>query len=155
MPHMKYFQGIADIKNHYEDIIRNFESISELEVENYASRLLDSWGINLDEKELILEEIEVLSYLLACQLNIATKINAVKPSIELVNRCFKRHLKFLEEIHNCHQWNVNKHRSKLIIREYNTCTHYLFKFTQKGWVDKLPNEILTFENKYPDFDENY
>lgn len=150
MPHMKFFQGIADIKNHLVDVLKHFDD------EKWGKGLLETWGIawSEQEKEMIAEELEVVRYLLACQGGIAHgHHNAKKPSIELVNRCFNRHLQFLETIHGCHQWNVNKHHSKLVQKEYKTCRHYLFKFSCPAWVEKLPDEIPTLKNKYPDLDK--
>lgn len=144
MPQMKYFQGIADIERHYADILRNYRN------EKFGKSLLESWDIEWNEEEAIKEEKEVLRYLIGCQLGIVHEANAVKPSVELVNRCFNRHLSFLANVFSCDQTNVNKFDSKLIIREYKTCAHYLFKFSCAGWVAKLPEEILTFENKYKD-----
>lgn len=140
--HIKYFQPLADIRCHYESILNNFDG------SRFGSSLLDTWGISLDEKELILEEMDVLNYLIACRLGIARKNNAKKPSIEVVNRCFNRHLDFLEKIHNCHQWNVNKNKSKLVAKQYKACRHYLFKFSLPAWEQSLPAEIPTYENKY-------
>lgn len=141
--HVKYFQALADIRNHYDEILRCFRN------SQFALMLLESWGIDPSEKELILEEREALRYLIGCQLMLVHDKNAKKPTIEVVNRCLNRHLVFLEKIHNCHVYNVNKHRSKFIQKQYKACRHYLFKFSLPAWYEKLPAEILTFENKYP------
>lgn len=42
--HVKYFQAIADIQNHYDDILRQFEK------PKFGHSLLESWGIKLSEK---------------------------------------------------------------------------------------------------------
>lgn len=139
---MKYFQAIADIENHYQDILRYMDN------EGHGHMLLETWGIGVSEKEQIIEEKEMLRYLIGCQLDLVRESNAKKPSIDVVNRCLKRQLAFLESVHNCHAYNVNKHRLPTVRKKYKACRHYLFKFTQKAWVEKLPNEILTFENKY-------
>jgi len=143
---MKYFQAIADIRNHYDDILWHFEN------PKFGHMLLDTWGINLKEIEEIKEEREALRYLLDCQLMMAKKENSKKPSVEIANRCFNRHLAFLEKIHGCHAYNVNQHRSTLVQKQYKGCRHYLFKFSLPAWYAKLPEEILTFEKKYPDFE---
>jgi hypothetical protein len=143
--HMKYFQPIAAIKNHYDDMVSHFDN------PKWGHGVLESWGIALTEKDEIAEEREVLRYLIGCQLDLVRDDNAKKPRVDLVNRCLNRHLVFLEKIHKCHAYNVNKHTSRLIQKEYKACRHYLFKFSLPIWVEKLPNDILTFENKYPSF----
>lgn len=142
MPHMKYFQGVADIESHYANIVENYKS------GHWGRSLLDTWDIKEKDKADILEEKDVLRYLIGCQLSLVRDSNVKKPTIEAVNRCFNRHLKFLEDVHNCHQWNVNKYPSLHIRKQYKACRHYLFKFSLRAWVDKLPDEILTYENKY-------
>lgn len=143
--HMKYFQSIADIKNHYDEIIERIESNDE-----FSEMLLDTWEISQNEKKILLEEREALRYLIGCQTSLVKISNAQKPSIEAANRCFNRQLRFLEKIHDCHAYNVNKHPNKIIQKKYKACRHYLFQFSLKAWYKKLPKEILTFENKYPD-----
>lgn len=142
--HMKYFQALADIQRHFDDILENFEK-------PYGNILLETWGIDPSEKEQLIEEREALRYLVACQLMMAHDENAKKPEIPVVNRCLERHLRFLETVHKCHAYNVNKHRLKTIRKQYKACRHYLFKFSLPAWVKNLPDEVLTFENKYPDF----
>jgi hypothetical protein len=143
--HMKYFQAIADIQNHYDEILRQCDNLK------WGKELLGTWGISLTDKENIIEERKVLRYLIGCQHMLVRGMNAKKPSLNVVQRCFERHLSYLERIHDCHAYNVNNHSSKIIQKEYKACRHYLFKFSLTAWYDKLPNEILTFENKYPTF----
>lgn len=145
MPKMKYFQSLASIRDHYDDILRNFQS------ETYGKRLLETWNISWEERESIQEEKEVLSYLIGCQLSIVHNQNVKKPTIEIAKRCFNRHLDFLEQIHGCHQTNVNRQGNPSIVKQYKACRHYLFQFSLPAWLEKLPDEILTFENKYPSF----
>lgn len=144
MPHMKYFQGIADIEDHYDRILNEFDN------KKWGPTILSTWGIawSEEEKTRILEEKEVLRYLIGCQLGLVHDNNVKKPTLEVVNRCFNRQLKFLETVHKINQWNVNKHPNKITKRKYKTCRHYLFKFSLQGWVDRLPEEILTYENKW-------
>lgn len=145
--HMKYFQAIGRIIDHYDDILREWDR------SKYGHLLLETWGIEITskEKELIIEEREVLRYLMGCQLSLVRDTNSKKPKLEIAKRCFNRHLTFLEKIHSCHAYNVNKYKSKLVQKEYKACKHYLFKFSLPAWYEKLPEEILTFENQYPDF----
>lgn len=140
--HMKYFQAIADIENHYKEILRAMKD------ERYGHGLLETWGIKPEEEELILEELEVLRYLIACQLGISSKKTTVKPSLEVVNRLFNRHLTFLEDVHNCHAYNVSKYPSSLVRKEYKACRHYLFKFSLPAWYRVLPESIPNYEEKY-------
>jgi hypothetical protein len=140
---MKYFQGIADIGNHYEDILR------QLKNKGYGHLLLRTWDIDpLTEEANLKEENDVIQYLLDCQLGFAHDETSHKPTLEAVNRTFTRQLHHLEKIQRCHAYNVNKHPSKLTRREYKACRHYLFKFSLPAWYDKLPEKILTLEEKH-------
>lgn len=143
--HMKYLQGLADMRHHYECIMQNMSNT------NHGHLLLETWNINPCDKDELEEEQEALRYLIGCQTGLVHDTNAIKPSVQTINRCFERHLDFLHTIHDCHTFNHNKHRSKIIQEEYNACRHYIFKFSLPAWVEKIPDEILTFENKYPDF----
>ncbi|AFV21901.1 hypothetical protein BTB_502p05960 (plasmid) [Bacillus thuringiensis Bt407] len=140
--HVKYFQAIADIQNHYDDILRQFEK------PKFGHSLLESWGIKLSEKEAIMEERDVLKYLIGCRLGVVRNKSVQKPAIEVVQRCFKRYLVFLEMVFKCNAHNVNKHPYKSIQKQYKACRHYLFKFSLPAWYEKLPNEILTLQEKY-------
>ncbi|WCK57176.1 hypothetical protein PP175_28730 (plasmid) [Aneurinibacillus sp. Ricciae_BoGa-3] len=139
---MKYFQALADIRNHYDDILRYFDSTK------FGHQLLETLGIKHTEEDFILEEREVLRYLIGCQHMFVHDANATKPSLDVVERCFNRHLWFLENIHQCNAYNVNKHPSKLIQNQYKACRHYLFQFSLPAWYKKLPNEILTIDKKH-------
>lgn len=141
--HMKYFQALADIKNHYDTILQVIKSSSE-----YDSMLLYSWGFMPSEEKEIIEERDVLRYLVACQTMLTHDTRVCKPSPEVVERCFNRHIRFLDNIHNCNVTNVNKHPSVLVRKEYKACRHYLFQFSLPGWVEKMPDEILTYEERY-------
>jgi hypothetical protein len=143
--HIKYFQPIADIQYHYEDALRHFEDSNRGQ---YGHMLLKTWGLKETDQKDLIEEKDVLSYLLACRLTLARGKTAKKPSLEVVERLFNRHLAYLESIHKCHAYNVNKHRSSNIRKQYKACRHYLFKFSLPGWYDKLPLEIPTFEEKH-------
>ena len=149
MPHMKYFQSIATIQAHYKDILRAYDD------ETYGKVLLETWGISWNEKEAIKEELDVLEYLISCQHGLALwrSEDSIKPTVELVNRCFNRHIGFLESVFRLDKWNVNKHHSKTIIKEYKACRHYLFKFSCPGCVESPLSWIHAFENKYPKFNE--
>ena len=140
--HIKYFQPLADIRNHYDDALRQFDN------ERFGKMLLETWGIKETDKEDLIEESDVLRYLIACRLTLARDKSAKKPSQKVVQRLFNRQLEFLESIHKCHAYNVNKHSSKNIQKQYKACRHYLFKFSLPAWYEKLPIEIPTFEEKY-------
>ena len=142
---IKYFQPLADIKKHYDDIIDNFGG------SRFQLSLLDTWGIKEEDKEDIIEEHEALRYLVGLKINLVRDSNSCKPNIVTVNRLFNRHLYFLEKIHNCPSSNVNKYPNPLIKKSYKACRHYLFQFSLPAWYDKLPEEVLTFENKHPNF----
>lgn len=148
--HMKYFQPIADIKRHFDDVLYNIKRFEE-EPEGFGKHILESWGVNPDDKADIQEEREALRYLLDCRLGVARDKNSNKPSIDIMNRCLNRHLDFLERVPRIHAYNVNKHQSVLGRKEYKACRHYLFKFSLPAWYEKMPDVILSFENKYPDF----
>lgn len=142
---MKYFQALADIRNHYDDVLKHMDE------PKFGHFFLESWEIDAKEKEKIIEEKEALRYLTSCHLMLAGDENAKKPTVEVVNRCLNRHMKYLEKIHKCDQKTVKTHPSKFIQKEYKACKHYLFQFSLPAWYEKMPNEVLTFENKYPDF----
>ncbi|AEO93313.1 gp42 [Bacillus phage G] len=150
MPHMKFFQQVADIQNHLEKVIDAFHE------EKFF--LLESWGIDKSERIAnILEEIEVCRYIIGCRLSIVRKNNVKKPSYEAVSRCFNRHLYFLEKIHRVKpnsRYPSSDYRYH-VTKEAKACKHYLFKFSLPAWVDKLPEEILTYENKYPNHKERW
>ena len=139
---MKYLDGLFDMKNRYKDILRQFDN------ERYGEYTLTSWGIKMEEKEQIEEEKEVLHFLLSCEGNLAHGTKAIKPSIEAANRCFHRYLKLLNDVDGCDAKNVKTYPDKLVQREYNTCRHYLFQFSLPAWYEKLPSEVLTYEEKY-------
>lgn len=147
--HIKYLQPIFEIERHYDDIIRNIDR------PKYGHLLLETWEIDSQDETVrkeIIEEKEALRYLLACQGMIARgDKNAKKPDIAVMNRCLERHLRFLETIHDCHAYNVNKHRLSNVSKQYKACRHYLFKFSLPAWYEKMPEEVLTFDNKYPNF----
>ena len=147
--HMKYFQGVADILNHYDNILENFR-----EDRKYGLSLLETWDVYPKDKEDIIEEREVLRYLLGCQLGLVREENAKKPTLEVVERCFNRQIAFMNKNHRIDDFNVNKYPNPIVKKEFKACRHYLFKFSLPAWYEKLPAEILTFDNKYPDFHKN-
>lgn len=146
---VKYFQPLAHILSHYNMIMTNMEDTT------YGHMFLKTWGISVEDREDILEEREVLRYLVDCKTEIADETNVKKPSLEAVRRCFNRHLAFIEKHKGCHKYNVNKHKSVLVRKEYKACRHYLFQFSLPAWYAKLPDEIVTFDNTYPDFKNKY
>lgn len=112
------------------------------------------WGIKENEGlPEIREEHEALEYLLSCRMGFAYDKDLVRPPIEVLNRALNRNLIALEKCHKCHQYNVNKHPSKNIRKQYKATRHYLFKLTCEAWVDKLPPLIQTLENRYKNFDK--
>lgn len=141
--HVKYFQPLADIERHYETILMHMDRGSGL-----GKKILETWGIDISEQELIKEEIGVLRYLIACQSMLSYHEDAIKPTIEVANRCFNRHIKFIENITGCNQYTASKIKSKLIRKEYKACRHYIFKFSLKAWYDNLPDAVQTYSNKY-------
>jgi hypothetical protein len=141
--HVKYFQPLADIKYHYDEVIKGLNRSSK-----YADMLLATWGVKPEDESHILEEYEVLRYLLACQHMFAFDANVYKPPIYVVERLFNRHLGFLETVRDCHAYNVNKHSSKRTQKEYKACRHYLFKFSLPAWYQKMPDVVLTYQNKW-------
>lgn len=146
--HMRFFNELFYIQNHYDNILTNAEMDGE---RNWS--LLETWNIRPEDIEDIREERKVLSYLLACKLSIAREEKAVKPELAIVERLFNRQLMFLENVHGIHAYNANKHRNPMTRKKYKACRHYLFKFSLPAWVEKLPAEILTFDEKYGDLSE--
>lgn len=143
---MKYFQTIADIQDYFKTILWNFE---DERYKKYGRSLLDSWEIDISDKDDIIEEKEALDYLIACQYNFTHDDRTiVKPSIEVMNRCLERHLKFLENTFGCTAYTVNKLRSNLVKKEYKACRHYLFKFSLPAWYAKMPEEIKPLNSRF-------
>lgn len=140
--HMKYFESIAQIHKHYGEIVVQFDK-------KHGLSLLESWGIFPKDKEDIIEEKEALRYLVGCQTGLVREENAKKPDVKVVERCLIRHIDFLESTFGLTDANVNKSTDILSKKEFKACRHYLFKFSLPAWYDALPDEILTFENKYP------
>lgn len=145
--HIKYFQPLADIERHYDDILFNFDEKNE-----FRRGLNETWGILPEDEADIIEEREVLRYLLGCRFGWVRNQNVKKPSLHVVERCFNRHITFLGRIYKLDDFNVNKCTHPTVKKEFKACRHYLFQFSLPAWYDKLPDEILTFENKYPDFE---
>lgn len=139
---IKYLQGVADIYHHYKDILRYAQGNGK-----YDHLLLETWNIELKDMELIREEYEFLRYLLGVQLGIIHEESAIKPSIEIVNRCLNRHLSFIKEIYR-YDDNTKEKANPIVVREYKACKHYLFQFSLNGWYKRLPDKILSYEEKY-------
>lgn len=146
MPKIKYFQPVADIKNHYVDILRAFED------KNNGKDTLKDWLIKEVDFENIKQEADVVRYLLACQHGFSMYGEDLKkPTLEAVNRCFSRHLAFLN-----HVFNVNSGTYKLreikefyptVVKEYIACLYYLEKFSDESWLKKMPDEVLTIQSR--------
>lgn len=145
MPHMKYFQSICRMKDHFQEAINDlqrkngrFEQVKELYNEN-----------NIDELE---EELLALKYLRSLQFGLAhhEKENLIKPTVDVMNRCLNRYLQYIEKVFGVKQNTLKEKRERFpfTVKEYQACKHYLFQFTKRIWYEKLPEEILTFENKY-------
>lgn len=144
---MKYFQGVADIKNYYID------AISTLEMdgipEGYIRAVKKTRGIDEGEIQDFYEEYKAIMYLVCCRLEMSyLNHNIPKPSIEVMNRCLNRYLEFIARVHNCKADNYKQHPSKYMRNSYLAARHYLFKFSLPAWYAKLPDEILTYENKW-------
>lgn len=143
--HMKYFQSVTEIVDHLEKVL----DIS-MDPGDFGWMLLDSWGVAPTDLNEIREELEVCRYLVACQLMFAHGESVRKPTVEVVNRCFERHLVFLDRIHGIHAYNANKYPLPILRKRYKACRHYLFKFSLPAWYEKMPEKILSFDEKYPE-----
>lgn len=139
---IKYFQGVAEIMRHYEDILFHFSN------EKYGHLLLETWDVYPEDINEIREEYDFLRYLLGVQLGLVRETGVEKPSVEVVNRCLNRHLAFIKKIHKCDERTYKEHRSPFIKNEYKACKHYLFQFSLNGWYKRLPDKIISFEEKY-------
>lgn len=141
---MKYFQSLADIRNEYDDVLEKMEDNGKVE-----QLYLGLKGLTLDDKPLLEEEREVLHYLIACQHGVNFGKGEVRrPTVEVVNRCFNRHLADLEDVYGITYANVNKFGNPMIEKQFKACHHYLFKFSLTGWVLRMPMKIESFEDKY-------
>lgn len=147
--HVKYFQSIASIGNHYEDHFYNKRFYEE---EGWEFTRLSTkghmWGVDDD---VLMREWKALEYLKCLQHGFALgeKENLLKPSPEVISDALNRHLDHIDKVFNCNADTYKKCPHKRVIKEYLACRHYLFKFTLQGWYDRLPDVLLTFENKYP------
>lgn len=144
---IKYFQALANIGNHYDDIKRLFGG------SDYDILLLDTWDIKDSDYELIYEEGEVIKYLIGCQLGFVHDKDVLRPDVNVVNRLFNRHVSFLEKHHGFNELSVKAHFNPLTLKEYEACCHYILKFSLTDWYDKLPSIIQSFENKYSYLDD--
>ena len=140
---MKYFQAIADIRNHYDEILKSAKRGSR-----FDWVLLETWNVSPEDIPAIQEERDALAYLIACQNTFARDKTAMKPSVEVVNRLFNRHLAFLADIFDCDASTFRKYDLPGVRKEYEACSHYLFQFSLPAWVEKMPAEIPTFEGKH-------
>ena len=150
MAHVKYFQQLADIQRQLERVITILK-VKPLEV------VIEDFGWALSETdtvELIEEELLLCRYFIAHRHEFARgDENIQKPSIETAKRCFTRHLAFLKETFDVTPSSVfpsSDYRHN-VVKEAKCAKHYLFQFSLPAWYEKLPAEILTFDNKYPDF----
>lgn len=147
---MRFFQPIADIRTHYENIERHVQDAK------WGAMILETWGINKNDHEQIAQirkEHDAVTYLSNCQLEIAHGKDSVKPDMLVLESALNRQLAFLSDIHDCtsDNWRTNRHKS--VQKQYEACRHYLFKLTLPAWVEKLPERIPTFANKYPNFNK--
>lgn len=133
---MKYFQAIADIRNHYDEILKAAKRGNR-----FDWVLLETWNVSPEDIPAIQEERDALAYLIACQNTFARDKDAVKPSKEVVNRLFNRHLAYLADTFGCDASTFRKYDIASIRKEYEACRHYSFQFSLEGWVNKLPATI--------------
>lgn len=142
---MKYFQSICEIENHLLEVIKElqnkskkYEHLEELYNEN-----------NIDE---IQKELLAIKYLKNLQFGLGyhEKENLIKPEVDVINNCLNRHLFYIEKIFGVKQDNLKEknHKFPTIVKRYKACKYYLFEFTKKIWYEKLPYEILSYNNKY-------
>ena len=139
---LKYFNELGLIKKYYVDVLQELEHPTR-----YSENLLKTWNITIEDKESILEEYEVIRYLISLKVGIALTKNTEKPTLDIVNRCFNRQLQFLDLIFKC---NDTKHKKvdEITKKTYSACIYYIEKFKDKNWVDNLPNTVLTYQNRY-------
>lgn len=148
MPHMKYFQPVAGIRDIYREPVRAFNEKS-LVSQDTKDFILGQWGFTRQDKRLAEEEIHVLEYIIACQHGVTYHdTNLKKPTREVVNRCFNRHLEFLKDVFEINDTNVNKYPVQDIKKQFKACKYYMFKFSLDGWYQSMPDVILTMDNKY-------
>lgn len=144
MPKMKYFQPLADIRTDYERILKAFDSDKQ-----FAKWDLESWGVTTKDKPEILDEYNVLRYLIACQHGVAyhAEKDLQKPSVEVVNRCFKRQIAIMEDVFGVDEFTINQYHNPIVKKKYQACKHYIFKFSLNGWVKSMPAVIEAYPSK--------
>lgn len=152
---MKYYNQLAEIKRHLRkvlDYIEHLDSVSTHVSKRYMKTTLEAWNINLSEKEQIEKELKAVEYLISCDMGISIiDDNLQKPELMDAERCFKRHLSFIENVLDFDKKKKEKVEDSVyeyVLKEYLACEHYIEKFSDKSWYSKLPDEILSFQNRY-------
>lgn len=146
---MALFQPLKDIHTHYESIAH------ELGRGQRGAMSLSHWGIDVGNTEQIAQierEREALRYLTGLNLNTSFRRDTLRPEMKDLESAFNRHLKYLGRRFNCHQANWQKQPNTQVKREYEACRHYLSQLARPEWVEALPERILCFASKYPDYD---
>lgn len=152
---MKYYNQLAEIKRHLKKVleyIEHLDSGSTHVSKRHMRTTLEAWNIKLSEKEQIEKELKVVEYLISCDMGISIiEDNLQKPELMDADRCFKRHLSFIKNVLDFDKEKREKVEDSVyeyVLKEYLACEHYIEKFSDSTWYAKLPDEILSFQNKY-------
>lgn len=146
---MKYFNQLSDMERTLQMLVYVIKRAEE-DPSDVNLSIMDAYGVTPSDKNNILEEIDAISYLISCQTMIARRNdqNDVKPSIEVANRAFNRVIEQLSSTHRQEDNGKPVFRTNVAQKEYDACKHYLFQFSLPAWYEKLPSEVLTFNNKW-------
>lgn len=146
---MRFSEPLFQIMRHFERILEN---MTPEQASRFGTMLNETWGVKEADRERIEEEMEAFRYLVSLRRDIAYGTDVNRPTKEVLDRALERHLRFLDTIHNVRHENFRKSNQVLAVKEYKACRHYLFKSSLPGWWKSLPEEVLCFESKYPDFE---
>ena len=145
--HVKYFQAVARIQKHYDEMLKYLDSERD-----WASYQLDFYGISESDRSDLEAERDIFHYLVSCQGLLARQTDAHKPTIETAQRGFRRHIHHLMKVYQCDCERELKRlqvpEGKLIQKEYEACRHYRFQFSLPGWYRNMPDVVLTYDHKY-------
>lgn len=137
MPKMKHYQGIADIRNHLQNAQREYNHPT---LSKYAEL---AYNMSQAEVALLQEDIDALTYLLACELGAANKV-LVQPEYSVYERIFNR-AKPEAKANLARAKRMPGDTGKGVRQLYkltiDTCDHYLEKLKDPAFLSKLPKVI--------------
>lgn len=163
MPHIKYFQPLADLMRPYQDFFMYTYYMLEdyyLEEEDAfdshrLSTYLDSKmphyfrdemrqkGERFDEQTLerIIKEMNILSYMLGVRFDRYALEPLDRPDPQEVRALLQRILDYYCDLYNQTPEQMYKHSNPVVKNMALCCKHYLFQYSLPGYVRRLPEQI--------------